>query len=305
MVVGQTDGYFTLREARNDSRLFRISEAASEIPDLHYKNAMGSVTRAIYLGWDAAAVEKAASEHLAREPPPPEEEIEPDVEREQERAKLHADYLNTLARQSSKIEAASPVGSYVVDCKYMKETWGDDDGDFHIDIDKTDIEGVFQANFDFGAFEGIMMIDLDKNTLEEYCLEVDRQTKFSEDEYYEDRDNSEGVDSDERTLASGAKRKAPRSHHTKKPKKLLAGNTQDGKYFLKIRCRETGEGDIQCETQNGTIEFDKTHTATFRGATVLPEYDERFTFNGRKISDVPSESELEKCWAKYSERRHD
>lgn len=308
MVVGQTGDFFSMDEARNEYRLWKISEAASKIPGLHHKTARGSVTRAIFLGWDAAAVENAASEHVASEPHTSDdsEEVDPDAERDRERDNLHAGYLNALARRKSNTKAMnddSPVGSYVVDSKYFKKNWGDDAEDLRLDIRKTDTPGVFQANFDFGVFEGIMMICLQKDTLEEYCVEVDLQAEFSEDEMYEEDYDSGGAYSEGRTLASGSKRKAPGTHVAKKPKKHQSGKTQSHKYFLKIRCRETGEGEIQDGTEDGTIEFDKKNMATFVGATVLPCYGRAFTFTGRKISDEPSTSE--KDWARYSERRHE
>ena len=74
-----------------------VIEAARKAPRLNHRKVLVFDTQMIYIGWDAAAVEKAASEHLAREPyPPSEEEIDLAGERERKRAKLHANYLNAF-----------------------------------------------------------------------------------------------------------------------------------------------------------------------------------------------------------------
>lgn len=62
--------------------------------------------------------------------------------------------------------------------------------------------------------------------------------------------------------------KAPGSHNAKRLKKQHTGNTQPGKSFLKIRCQETRSSEIQTGTENGTIDFDLNHMATFRGASL-------------------------------------
>lgn len=306
LVVGQTGDYFSENEATSETRLWKISEAASKIPKLHYEKAMGAETRAIYLGWDAVAVEKAALEHVASQSKAPRDfwdESDEDDERERARDKLHTDYLNAIAQYKSQTKAVrdpSPIGSYVVDSQYLTKTWGSDADDLRLDIHKTDTPGVFQANFEFGVYEGIMMICTQKEVLEEHCLEADRRTVFSEDE--EDEEDYE-LESEGRTLASGSKRKATGTQGNKKAKKHQSESTNSLKYQLKMRCRETGEGEIQTDTEDGTLKFDDENLVHFVGEAMIPCWGAHFSFTARKISNRPSASE--KNWGYYSEKRHD
>ncbi|KAJ5905353.1 uncharacterized protein N7473_002269 [Penicillium subrubescens] len=304
LVVGQTDTFFSASEHTSDIRLWKISDAASKIPKLHYEKAMGAETRAIYLGWDAAAVEKAASEHVASQwkaPLDDFDESDEDDKRERARKKLHTDYLNAIAQSKSQNKAVrgpSPIGSYIVDSQYYKKQWRSGADDLRLDIHKTDTPGVFQANFEFGVHEGIMMIGVQKDVLEEHCLEADRQTVFSDDEEEYDSE-SEG-----RTLASGSKRKASGTPGTKKAKKQQSESTNSLKYQLKMRCRETGEGEIQAATTDGSLEFDNETLVRFVGEATIPLWsNEKFSFTACKISNRPSPAE--KDWGHYSERRHD
>ncbi|KAJ5380118.1 uncharacterized protein N7496_002546 [Penicillium cataractarum] len=120
----------------------------------------------------------------------------------------------------------------------------------------------------------------------------------NKDEEEEDEDS----ESEGRTLASGTKRKAPGVQGTKKAKKHQLGSAQSLKYRLKIRCRDTGEGEIQSETEGGTLEFADEKLASFEGEAGLPCWGHRFSFSARKVSDVPAPSD--KNWGYYSERRH-
>lgn len=134
------------------------------------------------------------------------DESDRDDESERARDKMRTDYLNAIAQykgQNKALRDPSTIGSYIVDSQYMTKTWGNDADDLRLDIHQTDTPGVFQANFELGVYEGIMMICVQKDVLEEHCLEADCQTVFSEDE--EDYDS----ESEGRTLASGSTRKAP------------------------------------------------------------------------------------------------
>lgn len=314
IVVFRMVDFFNEDNTSVENRTRKMIEAVDKIPGLHQKQAKGSQSYTIFIGWDAAAVEKAANEHAANEQETfleycdkfEEEEEDRKRERERERDKVHKDYLETLAQKKSKNNDAieySPVGSYIVQSEYLAETWKECEDNLRLDIHKTYTPGVFQANFEFGVYEGIMMICVQKDVLEEHCLEADRQTEFSEDsEGDDDEEEDEDSESEGRTLASGSKRKLSGAQGKNKAKKHQPENTQSLKYRLKIRCRETGEGEIQAETEDGTLEFADEKLASFEGDAGLPCWGHRFSFSALKISDVPAPSD--KNWGYYSERRH-
>jgi hypothetical protein len=182
----------------------------------------------------------------------------------------------------------------------MTKTWGRDADDLRLGIHKTKTPGVFQVNFDFQVWEGIMMICVHKEILEEHCLEADRQTVFSEDS-----SNEEDYDSgsEGRTIASGSKRKASGTKWIKKVKKYQSEPTKSLKCQLKLRCRETRQDEIQIDTEDGTLEFDDENLIRFVGEAAIPLWGARFSFTARKISNRPSP--CEKDWGHYSARRHD
>lgn len=70
-----------------------MMKAASNIAGLHHKKAMGPKTHTLFMGWDAAAVEKAAGGHASQE----EERLQDEKdEQKSKRDKMHADYLIAL-----------------------------------------------------------------------------------------------------------------------------------------------------------------------------------------------------------------
>jgi hypothetical protein len=278
-----------------------VIEAASKVPGLNHKNALGPDTQMIYIGWDAAAVDKAAKGHAAKDKKAKQAKAK-EREKAQEKAqqardKLHTDYLKTLTRPKGKAKATkkvSPVGSYIVDSEAFEDYYGTGRTDeLRLDIHKTDTPGVFQAEFDFGVLEGVMILCADEDTLNEYCMDSD-----------DDDEESEASDSDEEGYAVGSKRKATKPKAPKKKKsKPRAGKKDSRKYLLKLKCRETGEGEIHYEAEDGSIEFDDNNLASFEADADFPIVGSGISFTARKISDKPSPSERD--WADYSERQHE
>jgi hypothetical protein len=225
-------------------------------------------------------------------------------ERENEREKIHKDYLNSRRKQK---EDATPVGTYIVDCQKIERGW-DMAEDLSLDIHRTDTPGIFKADFDFGVLEGVMIICSDKSALDEYCAQADRDDEsdwndsMDEEESEEETDDEDSVPAKEK-VKLGAKRNRPASKPMKRPKKHKAGQGQPRKYLLKLKCRETGEGMIHFEAENGTIKFKDKNFASFEGVADLPDVGEEVSFSARKISDLPCASGNE--WTDYSERQYE
>jgi hypothetical protein len=132
-----------------------MTEAASRIAGLHHKKAFGPQTQTIFMGWDATAVEEAAKGHAAEETKRLQDE---ENERQSEREKMHTDYLNTLTQPKGRAKALkhlTPVGSYIIDSEDIEQQYRDLADDLGLDIDHTDMPGVFKAEFDFGILEGV------------------------------------------------------------------------------------------------------------------------------------------------------
>ena len=274
-------------------RSSEIHEAANKVAGLHQVTGTGPRTQTIFMGWDSVAVSKAAEGYGAKEA---KELQDAEDKRENERVKLHTDYLNSLKQSAKGPKTYSPVGSYVINCKEIEEQWPDDAENLSLDIRQTKEPGVFEASFDFGVLKGIMVISAEKSALKQYCSQLDRDAMSDWDEEDEDEDGEEDEDEDEddddvrndRKPTPGSKRKAeaPRSQGPL-PKKSKAGATQPHTYLLRFKCRETGEGELQ-PTQEGTITFKDENLASFIGKADLPCVGDDEPFTGRKISNEPA-----------------
>ncbi|PLB54467.1 hypothetical protein P170DRAFT_397971 [Aspergillus steynii IBT 23096] len=267
----------------SEYRVSLIQNAASKVAGLHHEIGQGPSTKTVFVGWDKAAgyaAKKKKELQAAKK------------ERETERAKSHADYR----RQARKV--ASPVGSYMIDCREIEEQWPDQAEDLYLDIDATGEPGVFKAEFDFGVLEGVMILCADKAILERYCSQGDEP---SEDEYEWDEESlEEDVFEDEKPKV-GSKRKAPapqRGGGSKKSK-----NTPARTFLVKMRGRETGEGEIMDVSKNGTITFKDGQFASFMGKADMALVGTGVVFTARKVSDTSSSQGAE--WADYSGRQHE
>lgn len=278
----------------------QMREAASEVAGLHQETGLGPKTQTIFMGWDLVAVSKAAKGHAAKEA---KELHAAEDERENERAEMHTDYLNTLKRKKGPkgLKTYSPVGSYIINCKEIEEQWPDQADDLSLDIRQTKEPGVFEASFNFGVLEGIMIIGAEKNALEQYCSRLDCE---AESDWDEDEDEDESEVENNRKPTAGSKRKAEAPQgRGRPPKKSKAGAAQPRTYLLKLKCRETGEGVIQSTEEKGTIKFKDENLASFIGKANLSCVGQGVPFTARKISDTPARPR--NSWADYSERAYE
>jgi hypothetical protein len=292
-------------------RASQMHEAASKVTGLHRVTGLGPKTQTIFMGSDSVAVGKAAKSHAAKEA----KELQAaENEREDERAEIHTDYLNTLRRKKGP-RTYSPVGSYIIDCKRIEGEWPDRAGDLSLDIRQTKEPNIFEASFDFGVLEGVMIISAEKNALEQYCSQLDYEAE-SEGEKDEEGDWSEEEDEDrekieveykvenDRKPTIGCKRRAEALQgHGPPPKKSKARAAQPRIFQLKLKCRETGEGVIQPTEQRGTIRFKDENLGSFIGKADLPCVGQGVPFSARKISDTPACPS--NSWADYSETAYE
>lgn len=289
-------------DRHSEYRSGQIIEAASKITGLHHMKAFGPKTQVIFMGWDRAAVEKAANQYPVEEVRRLQDEED---ERENEREKEHMDYLNSRSQRS---EDVNPVGSYIVDSEAIERGFPNMADDLSLDIHRTDTPGVFKADFDFGVLEGVMIICSEKFALDEYCArasgddESDWNDSMDEEGSEEETHDEDSVPAKE-NFKLGAKRNPPASKPMSRPKRHKAGQGQPRKYLLKLKCREMGEGMIYSQASNGTINFKDKNFASFEGVADFPGVGQGVSFFARKISDFPSTSGND--WNDYSERQYE
>ncbi|KAL4796455.1 hypothetical protein BDV19DRAFT_388279 [Aspergillus venezuelensis] len=189
----------------------------------------------------------------------------------------------------------SESGSHIVDCGDIESEWPGSAEDMTLDFGSTEEPGIFQASFDFGVLRGVMLISADEDLLEGYCdrADYDGRHVFSEgdDDDLDDEDESEDEDEKEHQRPqSGSKRKTPATpqHSRGRPKKATKTKSNLLKYFLKSRSRETGEGQIFPDPEDGTPKIKDGNLTSFTGEASLPCAGSSVSLTARIISGDPS-----------------
>lgn len=291
-------------------RTGQLRETASRVRGLHQATGLGT-TQTIYLGWHEDAVKKAAKNHTAKEAQA--DQAKADA-REEERASKHELYLAKAQKRKFGPTAASPIGQYIVDCEEIEGNWDELADDMTLAIHATSTAGIYQANFNLGIIDGIMMLSSDEGILNEFCArqehdeDSDHDVDFDSDDEDEDEDGCQDENADEKA-ALGSKRKAgtvtkgktTSGRPSKKAKATGAGKA--GKYFLRLRSRDSGTGEINPTPEKGTIKFNGPNLSSFTGEASLSSIGERVVFTARKISAVPPKSW--DSWGNYSEAAYE
>ncbi|CAG9990940.1 unnamed protein product [Clonostachys byssicola] len=210
----------------------------------------------------------------------------------------------------------SPVGHYIVDCQEIEQGW-DNVKDLTLDINETDQDGIFRVVFDFSILVGVMLICTDKGKLNAHL-------SYLGDEYESDEGGTEESDSDEKEHAEdddegeiddmsgdadrgsgtrGRKRKSQASPRHEPRKKSRTDGAQELQYFIKFRCRETGEGELYPEPEDGTLRYEGKRMAAFLGKVDMPCVGGQIPFAARKISNVAKPNR--KSWADYSDSEYE
>lgn len=184
----------------------------------------------------------------------------------------------------------------MVDCPKIESNWPDKATEMTLAIATTSIPGLYQANFDFGILEGVMMISADESLLG----------------MFSDSDNHNyGEDNLNDDLPTGSKRKAGKSGgRAPKAAKTAAANiksstTKPTTFFLRSRSRETGEGEIDPTSSKGTLAF-KPNYAVINGTADLQCVGSNVPFTARKVSRVLLKSQEgweDFSWAVYEHER--
>jgi len=308
----------------------QLREAAEKVAGLHHATARGLATQTIFLGWSKSAVEKAAKAHVASE------EKEKKAEATKRMAERDAEYEEYLADNQDNDGDGSPCGEYMIDCEYIEGEWPDSAEDMTISIHRTSNGGVFKATFDFGIVEGIMILGRDEGLVD--MLSKRRDGGIDDDDYQEDENEEIDSGDDEAPATTGSKRKGKgvqRGRPTKKAKTAKASSSdkiQSRKFFVRLKSKDTSEGEISYTPMNGVIEFGGNSEgnkgngkgkgkvkgkgkgkkssggggnpfSSFTGKVSLSGIGSNIAFTARKVSDV-GRIGYEK-WQDYSAREYE
>ncbi|OAA63483.1 hypothetical protein SPI_03646 [Niveomyces insectorum RCEF 264] len=285
-----------------------ICKEAAVISGLHHAQALGPKTTVVFMGWDKAAVDKAAVDKAADGHPPKETKKLEAAQKalDKKRDQQHQAYLDTLAAKQGP-HTYSPVGKYIVRCPEIEDQWPDDAKRLTLSIRPTPTPELFEADFHFGVIEGIMVLSTSADRLELRMAalgEVDSEDDEDEEEDDDDGDEEgeKEVDEDESkeehstgdgghpsedvvVSPTGPKRlaEACETNHPAKKAKLDAP-ARPPPYLVRLKCRETLEGEIQPYVCKGSITFDDQSLVSFTAQAGLAFVGTE-PFTGRKVSD--------------------
>ncbi|KAE9961978.1 hypothetical protein BLS_001044 [Venturia inaequalis] len=252
---------------RSDYTRRKVEQALNTVPGLHYTSSPSSM----FIGWDPEAVNSGP--RIQAEKIVAEEKAKSDA-----RIALHEKYAKEMSAEGS------PVGVYLIDCEEIQNGWERGE-DLELSIRESDCKGIYEADFEFNIISGAMMLSTDKATINEHCA---RLAKEEEKEEYgsdiSDEDDSENdSDGDVKPTPNG-KRVRFGSEDTQPQKKAKKTADGDVKLFLKWRGRESGEGEIGLDDNEGAIIFTDPRHLTFSGRMDMGPIGSNVLFTGMKIS---------------------
>jgi hypothetical protein len=273
----------------SDRRISQLREALGRVSGLHQATGSGVSTQTIYLGWDQRAVKKAAKDHGSKEARARQAKGNA---REERRTLKHERYL-----ANSRTMIPSPVGQYIVDCEEIEQ--GYEVTDLTLAIRATRTSGLYQASFDFGIIEGVMMLSADESMLAPYAEKYGDDSDI-EDDYGEDEDEDE--EEDVKFAGGSTKRKATAKPAGGRPlKKAKTGKPRI--YFVRLKSRDTGTGEINTEANEGKITFNAPTLSGFTGEAKIGCIGLKVIFTARKVSAVAPDSW--DSWDNYSEAAYE
>ncbi|KAJ6007374.1 hypothetical protein N7540_011350 [Penicillium herquei] len=249
-----------------------MEEAARQIPGLQIHQAFGFFTRTVIMAWDETAVKKESETIYVAELRALKDEraaargLAPN--RDEEQQKAHQDYLDSLG---PKTTGFTPVGSYIVRIELLEEIVKHEDDPFMIDIYETETPGLYQVDFDFSMFKGIMMMSSDKRALEEF-----------EDPVSSGPRSGDGSVPANELKTSPTTKGLQRGQKQKKASKHLPLTFQ-----FKQRCYEPRGERLFFVPRPGTIQFGDRRFFTFTGQMVFHFSGKEVVFTGCKVGENP------------------
>ncbi|KAK3687513.1 hypothetical protein B0T22DRAFT_510245 [Podospora appendiculata] len=226
-------------------------------------------------------------------------------ERKAERAARRAKYIG--------FQRYSIIGRYIINCKSIREGWPDMARRMTMAVRIADDEstnGIYEAVFDFGVFEGMMILSADKTALNEYCslLESRNETRCDVDEdeesQFEDShdEESQSEDSQDEESNAGTTRKAT-SGSGQPPENKRDSSANCREFFFYLKCSDPGIGEIGFILEKGKLKFGGFMLASFTGTMDLLCVGSEVTFTGYKMSALPPK--FYASWEDYSEAEYE
>lgn len=278
----------------------RLQAALASIPGLHLCRAKGMYDTSTIICWDVDKVnsrKRKIEEETAKEKAKEAAAALAAKEDEWQHAlQPHHEYMKNRQVPAGPLKLDQLTGSYVVRCEKMEDEGGSGEVRTLSIVQPCNVHGATAA-FDFGLVEGTMLLALSDDALQ--LLRQDVEV---------DSDEEDDVDSDDLDGYGGPRKRQRKATHTAQgPIKRRLGETpKSNRVYLQWAGRESGEGEIQLDTENshtGYLDFDASK-ASAQGVFAYPSYfgDERLAFTIRKVSDQPSK--IPDSWSGFNEKQY-
>lgn len=276
----------------------QLHQAAERVPGLETCSGGDGDMRTICIGWDRAAVWNLAREvglESRRRKAKTADQLwstaMEDHERLVQQVQNEGPHVNPKSIEPPGLQKSR--GSYVIRCKEVAGEWPSPSL-FTLDVDRGVGPFIAAGHLDLGYFQGTMLIALNETTIETYILEDESQESDAEEEV--ELHANEGLGS-RRKKAQSTQNKTP---YGRPPKK---NRPPAHRLFIRLRGRETGEGEIQSNPRSGYLEFSDEQFTKFAGEIDLPYLSGSAKLEGFKIST--SAKRRYDSWDSYSEAAHE
>ncbi|KUI73377.1 Origin recognition complex subunit 4 [Cytospora mali] len=208
--------------------------------------------------------------------------------------------VKSIQTAKAPVKVSSIVGGYIITCEAISKGWPDEGDDLGLDISESATPGVYEGSFRFGILEGAMVFSSDEALLKSYVkmLEANELEANGLDESSDEDDEGEDEDEDEPTI-TGGKRKATSTARGGTAKKARKDPSPGLKFHILWRGRETGEGQIHPEPEQGTIKFSNKSYTKFTGEIDLPYVGDGVKFTGEKVTEQANTGST--SWDEFSE----
>jgi hypothetical protein len=281
----------------------RLGAAVALIPGLCINHAKGEYGIHTIIGWDIDEVRSRVrhmEEEVAKEKAKEAAEARAEREREwQQTLQRHHEYVRRHRVPDSPLKLDDLTGSYVVRCDEIVDSYAP--GEVMIlDIVKPRNPLSTEAAFYFGMVEGTMLLAMSEDSLQMFREDVEV-------------DSDEDTDQDSDNLRTGVhgnsgsrKRMAKGSRAAQGSiKRRLRTTPKSNRIYLQWAGRETGEGEIQLDTESkhtGYLDFDESKLSA-KGVFSYPDmFGRDVPFSIFKVADQPSK--VPEPWSHFSEKQY-
>jgi hypothetical protein len=282
----------------------RLGAATVLIPGLHINDANGEYRVTTIIGWDIDKIQSRVrhiEEEVAKKRAKEAAEARTEREREwQQTLQPHHEYVRRHRVPDSPLQVDDLTGSYVVRCDKIAEEYARGEV-MTLDIVKPRNSLSTEAAFYFGIVEGTMLLAMSEDSLEMLRQDVEVD---SDEDTDQDSDNLgtgvHGNSGSRKRMAKGTGA-APGSI-----KRRLGATLKANRIYLRWAGRETGEGEIQLDTDNehtGYLDFDESKLSAKAVFSFPAMFGRDVQFSIFKVADQPSK--VPEPWSHFSVKQYD